>query len=469
MLYDEEKRSITLMLGGDVMLGRRLMPFNEPNYVALAELLRSGDLAFANLETTVRRAEEGVPSISNGTYMTTSPNLLDDLKWFGVSMVSCANNHAFDYGEEGVLSTCRHLDEAGIVHAGSGANLSFARRPAYADTARGRVGLIAVTGTFMPLSRAGEPRADMRGRPGVNPLRSERLYTARRDELAALRRLADELGFRKENARNRRHFFSAKEAPEDDGEMVHFLGQRFAPGEHAGFTTTVHPADLADNLRWIREARRQSDFVIVSVHSHEYGFVSVLGAQRRSDLTEPADFVVEFSRAAIDAGADVVVGHGSHTPLAIEIYAGKPIFHGLGNLIFHNDTVEVLPSEAYERFDLAHDSTPADFQDARTAKDTKGHPGDRAFWENVVAECRFAGGRLARIVLHPIEQGHGLPRSQRGRPVLAGPEAADRVLSRVISLSGERGTLLTREGDRAVFSAGAAGEFASHTPNSAGE
>ena len=69
----------------------------------------------------------------------------------------------------------------------------------------------------------------------------------------------------------------------------------------------------------------------------------VLHAQRNSDLAEPADFVVEFARAAIDAGADVVAGHGSHTPLAIELYRDRPIFYGLGNLVFHNETRRSVP------------------------------------------------------------------------------------------------------------------------------
>jgi poly-gamma-glutamate capsule biosynthesis protein CapA/YwtB (metallophosphatase superfamily) len=37
-------------------------------------------------------------------------------------------------------------------------------------------------------------------------------------------------------------------------------------------------------------------------------------------LEEPADFVIDFVHQVIDAGADVVVGHGPHFPLGIEIY-----------------------------------------------------------------------------------------------------------------------------------------------------
>ncbi len=453
MIYEGGKRAITLMLGGDFMLGRRLSNFREPAYLALVEKVRSADLAFANLETTVRHTHEGNPTISPGTYMTTTPHLLDDLKWFGVSMVSCANNHAFDYGEGGVAATCRHLDAAGVAHAGSGENLTLARRPAYVDTPAGRVGLVAVTATFLPWTRAGEPRADSPGRAGVNPLRSKLEYEVSGADLDVLRKLSGELGFAKENARNRQHFFSEKEAPADSGGEVHFLNSKFVRGEKAVISSRADPADLADNLRWIREARRQCDWLIVSLHSHEYGFASVANAEKRSDMTEPADFCVEFARAAIDAGADVVAGHGSHTPLATEIYKNKPIFYGLGNLVFHNDTVESLPSEAYERFDLTANDTPADFQDTRTANDTKGHPGDRAFWESMVAECRFEDGKLSKIVVHPCDLGYKLARSQRGRPVLAQGETAERVLTRVETLSSKRGAIFKRTGTTTTYSA----------------
>ena len=102
--------------------------------------------------------------------MTTEPKLLEDLKWLGINMVSCANNHAFDYGEGGVLANIRHLDEAGMVHAGTGKNLAEARAPGYLDTPNGRVALIAATATFRQWNQAGEQRPDLRGRPGINPL-----------------------------------------------------------------------------------------------------------------------------------------------------------------------------------------------------------------------------------------------------------------------------------------------------------
>ncbi len=43
----------------------------------------------------------------------------------------------------------------------------------------------------------------------------------------------------------------------------------------------------------------------------------------------------EIAHAAIDAGADIVIGHGPHYSLPVELYRGKPIFYGLGSFSFH--------------------------------------------------------------------------------------------------------------------------------------
>ncbi len=139
----------------------------------------------------------------------------------------------------------------------------------------------------------------------------------------------------------------------------------------------------------------------------------------RASCSEPSDFARAFARAAIDAGADIFVGHGSHTPLGIEFYKGKPIFYSVGNLIMQNETLPFFPAVAYERFGLGNDATPADFLDARTGNGKKGHVAHAEFWQNFAATCHYRGGKLAEIRIHPVDQGFGRPRGQRGRPVLA--------------------------------------------------
>lgn len=435
MTYSAANGNFRVALGGDCMLTRRLSIFDEPAYLALRDIFRSSDAGFVNLESVVRRPDEGTPGVTRGTYMTTAPELLAELSWFGVNMVSTANNHAYDYGEAGLMATVRHLGEAGMTYAGSGANMDEARRPGYLDTRGGRVALIATTSAYRPWNVASAQRPDMRGRPGINPLGSETTYTVDDQTFAALKRMSAGLGFDQSKKRDRTHFYSESEAAEDGAEDMKLFGETIVKGREFGATSSADEADVEDNLRWVREARRQADWVVVSFHSHQFAHRSLATAATKIDLKEPADFVPAFAKRCIDAGADLFVGHGSHTPLGIEIYKGRPILYSAGNFIFQNETVRSFPAEAYTRFGLGHEATPTDFLDARTGGGTKGHIAHPGFWENIATTIEFRGGKAAEIRIHPIEQGHGSSLGQRGRPVLASGEAAARVIARVADLS----------------------------------
>jgi poly-gamma-glutamate capsule biosynthesis protein CapA/YwtB (metallophosphatase superfamily) len=438
--YEAEKGNFTIALAGDCMLTRRLSVFKEERFLGLVRIVREADAAFANLEGTVHSWDEGTPGITQGTFMTTHPKLLEDLKWLGINMVSCANNHAFDYGEGGVLANIRHLDEAGLVSAGTGKNLAEARAPGYLDTPNGRVALVAATATFRPWNQAGDQRPDLRGRPGINPLGFETTYRVDAAAFEQLQRISRELGFEMGKERARKHFYSEKEIPaEKEAELV-LLGNRYVRDKTFSLSTQANGRDLEDNLRWTREARRQADWVVVSVHCHEFGGKSLQTANTRAELEEPADFVTHFAHQVIDAGADVFVGHGSHFPMGIEIYQGKPIFYSVGNFIFQNETVGFFPADAYERFDLGLNATPSDFLDARTSGGKKGHPSEPAYWENMFAVCKFNANELSEIKIFPIDQGFGRPRPQRGRPLLAEGAVANRVIERLTRLSQRYGT-----------------------------
>lgn len=440
MTYQSETGHFTIALAGDTMLTRKLTPFKEEKFLQLREILRGADASFVNLEGTVHTWDEGTPGITQGTFMTTDPKLLDDLKWLGVNLVCCANNHAFDYGEDGVLANLKHLDAAGLAHAGSGKNLAEARAPGYLDTPNGRVALVAATATFRPWNAAGEQRPDLRGRPGINPLGFQATHFVDAAAFSQLQRISRELGFEKSTERARKHFYSDKELASADQNEITLLGHRYVRGEGFGIATQANQRDLQDNLRWIGEARRQADWVVVSVHCHEFGGPTLLTAASRAELEETADFVTKFAHQAIDAGADIFVGHGSHFPMGVEIYKGKPIFYSVGNFVFQNETVGFFPADAYERFDLDLRATPSDFLDARTNGGKKGHPSDPAYWENMFPVCEFSAGKLKEIKLYPIDQGFGRPRPQRGRPVLAEGAVAERVIERVTRLSNRYGT-----------------------------
>lgn len=89
--------------------------------------------------------------------------------------------------------------------------------------------------------------------------------------------------------------------------------------------TSPNPKDLTRTVEEIKEARRQADIVLVSVHAHE---------MKGADSKVAAQFVETFARVCIDAGASAVIGHGPHELRGIGVYNGGLIFYSLGNFIF---------------------------------------------------------------------------------------------------------------------------------------
>jgi poly-gamma-glutamate capsule biosynthesis protein CapA/YwtB (metallophosphatase superfamily) len=440
MIYDAERGDFRLMLLGDVMPTRRLSVFREERYLRLQEIVRSADAVFANLETAVHRYLEGHQNISGGTYMTTEPHLLEDLKWLGVNFVSTANNHAYDYGEEGIAATCRYLDAAGIVHAGSGRHLREARSPAYLDTARGRVALIAATATMPAHSIAGEQRPDASGRAGINPLRHSLTHIVDEQGFKELRRLGAALGYDTAGAR-RKNLGDAKSRAAAGDSKTYMLGaMRFEQGNGFALRTAINERDAEANLRAVKEARRMADWVVVSLHCHELGGEKILSAEHRSEIDEMAEFVVDFAHRAIDAGADVFAAHGPQEPFGVELYRNRPIFYSLGSTIFELETPQILAEEAYTRYGLDGSAGPADFADTRYQNDTVGHPADPNYWKQMIAQCEFNAKKLARIDLYPLDLGFRKPRWQRGRPILADENLGKEIIEKVASLSARRST-----------------------------
>ena len=416
--------SMTFALTGDAIISRRLSPHDEPEFLAMIEAIRNSDVAFTNLEILFRNPEDGYPAAhSGGTWMTAEPFLAEELVWAGFDIVSRANNHTMDYAAGGLRSTTRWLDAAGLVHAGAGENLAEARSPAYIETRGGRVALISVASTFSDEDRAGPQRSDLRGRPGLSPLRYNTTYEVTDETLSRLRSVAEAAGLRTGGDENR----------------MGLLGTNFAVGSDLGRHTSAHQGDLQDILAVVQDAKRQADWVIVTSHTHE------------SDESReiPAEFFVEFSRAVVDAGADMVVGHGPHILRGIEIYQGKPIFYSLANFLMQNETIRFLPGDMYDRYGLDADGLPGELQDVRIEQSsTGGFPGNRAYWESVVAFPRFEDGSLAQIELMPIVLGFGLPRPQRGRPMAANSEDGRKIIEELAELSAPYGVTIEYDARR---------------------
>lgn len=410
--------TMTFALTGDAIISQRLSPYEEPEYLRMIELVRSADLAFTNLEVLFHDYTEGYPAAhSGGTWMAAEPYLAEELVWAGFDMVSLANNHTMDYAAGGLRATIRALNSVGLVYAGAGENLALARAPAYRETAGGRVALISAASTFSDEDRAGPQRSDIRGRPGLNPLRYSTTHVVSSESMDKLRQVREELGY---------------DLPEES-DRLRFFGTSFEVGDDFGRRTAPHAGDLVDIVAAVQEARRQADWVIVASHSHESG----------SSREVPADFLKTFAHAVIDAGADIWVGHGPHVLRGIEIYNGKPIFYSLSNFLFQNETVRFLPGDFYVLRGLPADANSADAYDARNKNSSYGgFPGRADFWESVIAEPEFVDGSLTEIRLHPIELGFGKPRPQRGRPLPADQETGRRIIEMLAELSEPFGTTI---------------------------
>src|ERR1051325_11673514 len=453
MPYEAEQGRATIALCGDIMPSRRLAVFREPQFLALREILRAADICFANLESMVVRYGEGTPAIRTGTHMVTEPELLEDLKWFGFKMLSCANSHSLNFGETGLLLQNKYLDAAGIAHAGTGENLRQATSPAYLDTPNGRMALIAAT-AHLPSeqNRAAHQRTDFPGKPGVNPLGFEVTFVVDKESFSALKRLGLSLGFDRQRQRVADHGFHTDSeicaATEAD---YKYRGDRYQLGEKFDVRTTCDTADVDENLRQIREARRQADWVIMSLHNQDLIGRSWLTAQKRTEITVQPDFVRDFAHRCIDEGVDVFAGHGPHILMGIEIYRDKPIFYSLGNFIMQNETLRHVPAYPFDRFGLDLRSTPSDFFDHRTDDGKKGHPASVEFWQSVVALCRFESRQLAAVELVPVDLGFGRSRAQRGRPMLADQKLATLILDRIAGLSESFGTRVEQRNGRGLI------------------
>ena len=135
-IYDAERRDISIAVGGDAMITRRMRAFQEPRFLKLVDILRGADVSLVNLEMLFHDFESSW-QWSSATYTRSDPHNLDELKWMGINAVTAANNHSFDYSEGGFLTTLEHCREIDLPYAGGGRDLDEARSPAYVDSARG--------------------------------------------------------------------------------------------------------------------------------------------------------------------------------------------------------------------------------------------------------------------------------------------------------------------------------------------
>ena len=266
--------SQTLMLTGDV----NLMNVTEPGvpFRRVAPLFRQADFVFSNLECCFYDPPGGHAVENEGFFA--APAAGEALKLGGIQAVGIANN--VNYGEAAIKSSLARLDELGIAHTGAGANREAARAPVVLERGGVRVGFVQRTSVYWPTNHEAGSKAC-----GVAVIRGHTAYQL----------------------------------------PLHKTRVEIPPANRPGVPPVIVTWADAQYLQWFREdiaaLCERADLVIASCH---WGL-------RQEVLT----YMTEIAHAAIDAGADVVMGHGPHYSLPVEVYRGKPIFYGLGGFSFH--------------------------------------------------------------------------------------------------------------------------------------
>ncbi len=257
--------TITIAAAGDVMLGSTFpnetrMPPNDgaDSLKAVAPIFQAADIAFANLEgpmldggisekcppppKPVKPLKEGEPIPKVTCYAFRVPTRYGKyLKEAGLDIMSLANNHAFDFGDAGRISSRKVLDELGIKHAGS----------------------------------------------------------------------------------DKQQF--AMTIIEAKGKKIAFIG--FA---HNKISPNVNELTFARQL--VEQANKKADIVVVSFHGGAEGAAAVRVPQMTEIFYgESRGNLPLFARTVIDAGADLVLGHGPHVLRGMEIYKDRLIAYSLGN------------------------------------------------------------------------------------------------------------------------------------------
>ena len=264
-----------LILTGDV----NLMGIEDPSvpFARVEDDLRGADLVFSNLECCLYLREDG-HSIEHEGFFANPTTAGAALTRAGVGVVGLANN--VNYGEAAITASIAALDGLGIAHTGAGPDRAAARRPAIVVRNGVRFGFLQRSSVYWPTNHEAADAST-----GIAVIRAHTAYQVpmhkTRPDIPPMNR----------------------------------------PGVPPIILTWADPA----YLRWLRDdlaaLRQQADFLVVSCH---WG----LGKEVLSYMTE-------IAHAAIDAGADAVVGHGPHHFLPVEIYQGKPVFYGLGSFSFH--------------------------------------------------------------------------------------------------------------------------------------
>jgi poly-gamma-glutamate capsule biosynthesis protein CapA/YwtB (metallophosphatase superfamily) len=456
----DHANEFALVAVGDMVISRPLSMLQNPGalsdprpFADAMALLRQSDAAYGNLETVIVdiRNFSGAPYSWDGDWPLSSvPEVAQDLASMHINLVSRANNHALDWGLDGLRECGRRVAAAGIAQAGVGEDAREAAAPGYYRSAKGKIALVSMVSTFRPTTNALPVSAEApRGRPGVNGLTLTETLLLDAPGYAQMAELACQFAHATPCPA------SALPASIDVfGARIRSAGQGEAPYSHL---FQMASEDLTRIVAGVRSAKPSARYLIASIHAHEPSS----DEDPPGSWEAPAGFLRTLAHQLIDNGADAFVTTGIHHVAGIEIYHGKPIFYGLGNF-FWSDIQLPLSADLYEAngnrnylersFEHPERATDGDLSlvmNANSSFATVGAKSLNRTFQSVLTRTVYddATQTVKEIRLYPIDLGYGEKLTRSGIPRRAGATVANMVLDRIISLSANAGVRIRKSHD----------------------
>ncbi|MFC2048483.1 CapA family protein [Chloroflexota bacterium] len=239
-------------------------------------------------------AEKGSPGMAQHGAGPHDPTKMPALVSAGFDVCTLANNHTLDWGVDAVVECRERLEALGIAVCGAGRDISEARKPAILERKGIRVAFLGYLSVGPNGCMAEEDK------PGCAMVRAHTLYEP----------------------------------------------YEYQPGTPPKILTWAYREDLQNMVKDIRKAKEQADIVIMTDH---WGI-------HHKPVVIP-DYEYEVGHAAVDAGADLVLGTHAHILKGIEVYKGKAIIHSLSDFAMEHKIakregeVRIMSSKSWSRME----------------------------------------------------------------------------------------------------------------------
>ena len=148
-----DQEQIKLAFAGDILLDdeyammfryrSRGSDINDTFSATLLERMRNADVFMLNNEFPF--STRGTPTEGKTFTFRANPSNIEMYAQIGVDLVSLANNHAYDYGEQALLDTFSTLEGAGIPYVGAGRNIEEAKKPVYLIANGMKIAVVSAT------------------------------------------------------------------------------------------------------------------------------------------------------------------------------------------------------------------------------------------------------------------------------------------------------------------------------------